>query len=306
MKLYKNFDIEDRFPRTMTIGNFDGLHIGHKKLIEESISIAKSFNQKSSVLTFFTHTANMNNDKIKYISTIEQKLKLFEDMNVDELFMISFNEEIKSTKAKDFVKNILLDRLNVQNLVLGDDAKLGSDRLDINGIKLICDELKLKLFKLDEVDVNGKRVTSTLIRNMIMNGIVGEELLPYLGRTYFLEGEVVHGNNFGKELGFPTANIIIDSNLVVPKYGVYYATCELDGDLYRAGINIGNKPSVENSYFGVEAFLIDFNENIYGKRIKINLLKHMRDEIKFSTIDELKRQIGLDIKYIKELYKKGD
>lgn len=300
MKIYDRFDIGDKERRTITIGNFDGLHTGHMKLIEKTIDIARKNSQKSSALTFKFHTNNINENKVKYLCTLRQKLDLFEKTGIDELFLIEFDNNIKTKKTQEFIKNILIDKLNVSNLVLGDDSKLGSDRLDICGIKNVCENSAIKLYTLSQVEIEGKRVTSSLIRNMITNGIVGKELVKFLGRDYYLEGEVIKGNSFGRKLGFPTANIDLSSNVVIPKYGVYYAVCELDGKKYHSGINIGNKPSVENNYFGVEAFLLDFNDNIYGRKIKIDLKKYMREEIKFETIKELKNQMEKDINQIRK------
>lgn len=305
MKIYNGFDIDDKTKRTITIGNFDGLHIGHMRLIEKTIKISKDNNQKSSALTFKFHTKNTQNDKVKNLCSLEQKIELFKKTGIDELFIIEFDYNIKSMKTEEFVKNILIDKLNVNNLVLGDDARIGCDMLDITYIMKICNRLGVNLHIFPQVEVDSKRVTSSLIRSLIAKGKVGEEIIPFLGRPYYLEGEVIKGNSLGKKLGFPTANINIASNIVIPKYGVYYGTCEIEKNIYHAGINIGIKPSVENNYFAVEAFLIDFDENIYGKNIKINLEKYLREEIKFDTIEELIKQMQEDIKYIKKEFVKN-
>ncbi len=301
MRIYENFEINDNNNRTITIGDFDGVHIGHTKLIEKTIDISQKTGTLSCALTFKFNTANIMSNKIKYLCTVQEKIILFEQTGIDELYIIEFNEDIRKKTSLDFIQNVLVDRLNVKNLVLGDDAKLGSDRLSIDSIKKVCDSIGVNLYCLSQIQYNNKRITSSYIRSMIIDGVVGDELREFLGRDYSFVGEVVHGNSFGKILGFPTANIVIDSSLVVPKYGVYYATCQIDDKIFNAGINIGDKPSVDNSYFGLEAFLLDFDDDIYGKKIKINLKKFIRPEEKFDSIEKLKEQISKDIENIRKL-----
>jgi riboflavin biosynthesis protein ribF len=303
MKIYENFEVEKKYKRSITIGDFDGLHNGHMPLIKKTIETAKNKGYVSCALTFRFNTANLSNNKVKYLCDIDEKIELFKKSGIDELFIIEFCNEIKNTNVYDFISKILVDKLNVKYLLLGDDAKLGSDRLDIHGIEEVCKICKVDFFSLSQVQIDNIRVTSSHIRSLIANGVVDENLTKFLGRDYCFSGEVVHGNGLGVKLGFPTANIMLNSSLVLPKFGVYYAVCEIDGKRYDSAINIGDKPTVDNNYLGLEAFIFDFNEDIYGKKIKIYLKKFIRKEEKFKNLDELINQMKKDVEDIRKLMK---
>ena len=303
MKIYENFDVEKNIKRAITIGDFDGLHNGHMQLIRKTIEIAKNNDYISCALTFKFNTANLSNNNVKYLCDLNEKIELFKKSGIDELFIIEFCEEIKSTNVYDFISKILVDKLNVKYLILGDDAKLGSDRLDIYGIADVCKSCDVDFYSISQIQIDNIRVTSSYIRSLIADGIVDDKLTKFLGREYYFTGEVVHGNGLGVKLGFPTANIMLNSSLIVPKFGVYYAIAEIDGKKYDCAINIGDKPTVDNNYRGLEAFIFDFDKDIYGEKIKIYLKKFIRKEEKFKNLDELKTQIKKDVENIRKIMK---
>lgn len=301
MNITEDFNKKDDKKRAITMGSFDALHKAHRLLIESTVEISKQKNATPSAITFCYKPNLKKKNNGKYILPKEEKIRLFEQMGIADLYLVFFDKKIKSMSADQFVKDILVDNLGVTDLVLGDDARFGNDMLGVDELEKICKKHNVRFKVIGEVRINDKRVSSTLIREMLDKGIVGAELEQYLGRPYIISSEVVHGNNYGNKIGFPTANLEIGPEQIMPKNGVYYAECIIDGEKYVTAISIGNKPSVKNPHYGLEAHILDFDKNIYGKKITVIPKKYLRAEIKFDKIEDLVLQMNSDVETVRKL-----
>lgn len=306
MNILKDFSKKDDKRRIITIGSFDGLHRAHRLLIEKTVETAKITGEVASAITFSYDFAKKNSQTAGLILPYSEKTAIFEQLGIEDLYNVPFTDEIMHTSAEEFVRDVLARNLGVTQLVLGDDARFGSDMVGVSEIGRICEKYEVKIHIVQEVRINSNRVSSSLIRRMLKDGVVGDELKQYLGRYYTITSNVVHGNNFGNKIGFPTANIEVDKELILPKNGVYYAECIIGDKKYNSALNIGCKPSVENSYFGIEAFILDFSGDIYGQEIKIIPKKFLRDEIKYDSIDKLTEQIDKDASQVRILANRNE
>lgn len=302
MELVEHIDkIEKPYKNAViTIGNFDGVHIGHQALFHEVIEKADEISGTSIVMTFEPHPIRllMQNGQPPMITLYEQKVELIESSGIDVLICVPFTREFAAISAKEFVEDILLRRIGMKAIVVGKDYTFGKNRegnLDL--LQTYAGNLGFAVIVADWIQTsNGQpnRISSTRARKLVMEGNVAEAQ-KLLGRYYQIRGEVTTGHNRGgRLLGFPTANITLYDELC-PKTGVYAVTTEF-GDKHRKGVaNIGYSPTFGDQAFTVEVHILDFNENIYGKQIRVNFVQRIRDEIKFPNISELSDQIKKDI-----------
>lgn len=284
----------------IALGNFDGVHLAHKKLLSTLVEMAKQDNKKSSILSFKNHTKNIINKKPqRLLTSTNQKHKKLSEIGINYCYEIYFDEEIMHMSAEDFVKKLLYENLKVRGIVVGFDYRFGyKAQGDINLLKILCDELNIKLIVIDEVIIDNNIVSSTLIRNLIEQGNM-KEANRYLGYEFTIEGEVIHGKKLGSKMGIPTANIQINTNYVIPRFGVYDATIVIDNKEYSTATNIGKNPSIENSGLRIESHILDFSKDIYGEKINLILHNFIRDELKFDSIDDLFDQMEKDINNIR-------
>ena len=261
----------------VTIGNFDGLHRGHQVLIKKATEYAKANNISSVVFTFKNHPVNyFRPGSIKNIITSEEKIKILKSMGVDYVINIPFDEYMTKISGYDFVKDILLDKLNVKNVIVGHDFTFARNKE--GNVKLLQELSKQYGFSLEIVNsikLGDVRISSTYIRKLILDGSV-EDIYKYLGRNYKLSGEVIHSKKLGRTIGFPTANISINKNMIIPKVGIYATKVYVNGKIYYGAT--------------------------YGKVITIEFLERIRDEKKFNGIEELKSQLQKDTNYVCKKY----
>lgn len=287
----------------IALGNFDGVHLAHKKLLNQLVEKAMKNNINSAILAFKNHTKNIINKKPQRLltSNIQKYLKL-DDIGIKYCYEILFDNKLMQMSAEDFVKTLLYENLKVRGIFVGYDYCFGYKASgNIHLLKKLCDELNIKLFILNEVIYENHVLSSSYIRGLIEQGQI-DIANKYLGYDFAIEGEVVHGKKLGTMMGFPTANIKIDTNYVIPKFGVYNSTVVIDGVKYIAATNIGKNPSIENSGLRIESHIINFSKNIYGKKIEIILHDYIRGEVKFDSIDELFVQIRKDVENIVNSY----
>lgn len=284
----------------ITIGNFDGVHIGHQALFHEVIEKADAIDGTSIVMTFEPHPVRVlkQNGHPPLITLYEQKVELIESSGIDVLICIPFTLEFAAISAKEFVEDILLTRIGMKAIVVGEDYTFGKNRK--GNIKLLQTYAKNYGFEVIVADwilalnKSTDRISSTRTRELVMAGRVAEAQ-KLLGRYYQIRGVVTTGRNRGgRLLGFPTANIILQDELC-PKTGVYAVTVELESKIHKGVANIGYSPTFGDHIFSVEVHLLDFNENIYDRKIRVNFTQRIRDEKKFSNISELSDQIKKDI-----------
>tara|TARA_Y200000002_G_scaffold145467_1_gene120307 strand:- start:23951 stop:24886 length:936 start_codon:yes stop_codon:yes gene_type:complete len=291
-------DYNDNIPSVITVGTFDGIHLGHRKLIEKVLDISESENLRSIVLTFDPHPrVVLNNDNnISLLTTLEEKNSLLESVNLDYLIIQEFSKEFSSLTPIEYVKTILVEKLNAKHVVIGYDHHFGNNR-KANSKKL-HEFSDLFNFKVTEVDVLIKdniSISSTKVRNLVSEGrIIDANAL--LGYEFLLTGKVIKGLGRGKNLGFPTANIVVDSDKIKPANGVYFIRSEINREFFFGMMNIGQNPTFTDKEFSIEVNFFDFENNLYDKHLKIKVIQKIRDEIKFNTPELLSLQLDADKK----------
>lgn len=289
----------------ITIGNFDGVHIGHQALFNEVIKRAKALDGTSIAITFEPHPIRVlkQNNHPPLITLYEQKVELIASSGIDVLVCIHFTREFASISAKEFVEDILVRRIGMKAIVIGEDYAFGKNREgNLEFLKTYGKRIGFEVIVAKETQLSNRseRISSTKIRELVMAGKVAESQ-KQLGRYYQIRGQVVAGRNRGSRLlGFPTANINLHDELS-PKTGVYAVTVECGKEKYKGVANIGYSPTFGDHIFTVEAHLLDFNGDVYGEKIRVNFIKRLRDEKKFSNVSELSEQIRKDIKKAREI-----
>ena len=295
MNVYENLDINtniDDNPDITCIGAFDGVHLGHMELIK----FAKTVSSKYQILTFDPIPKKYFNNEHELLSTKQMKINILSKNNPESIIFLSF-ENIKELSPLDFC-NILSEKLNTSAIVVGRDFKFGKDR--VGDVKFLIKYFgKSNVHVLNDYEVNNLKVSSTLIKSSISDGKI-DLANKLLGYTFSLKGKVIHGNRMGHNIGFPTANMKIDKELVNPKFGVYEVIVTIKEKKYKGLMNIGKKPTVSEEFnLSHEVHILDFNEDIYDSILEVELQSFIREEIKFENINQLKAQIAIDIKSIK-------
>lgn len=291
------FDFTPTQKTFVTIGTFDGVHIGHQKIIKRLVEDAKSANMKSVLLTFFPHPRMVLQKEvsIQLINTIKERTKHLEKLGLDYLIIHPFSKEFSRLTALDFVRDILVNQLNTSKLIIGYDHHFGKNRE--GNIEQLTEYSQLYDFSVEEIpaqDINDVSVSSTKIRKALLNGKL-KTANKYLGYSFPLAGKVVNGKKLGSKIGFPTANISISENYkLIPKTGVYVIKSSINNELFFGMMNIGNRPTVNGKNKTIEVHFFDFNQNIYDQEISVNLLYFVRDEQKFDSINDLKQQLKND------------
>jgi riboflavin kinase/FMN adenylyltransferase len=300
MKIYSELSEIERpfYKAALTIGNFDGVHLGHQALFRKVVEISAETGGDKVALTFHPHPMKVlrPDNPPKLISTLEQKVELIMAAGIDHLVCLPFTREFASTTATEFVEDILWRRLGVLDLVVGYDYACGKGREgDIRFLEKMGSRLGFRVHVVPPVKVDGKIVSSTAIRELVKNGEMGE-VKKMLGRYYQIRGVVRKGKKRGGPVvGFPTANLSINREDLCPKPGVYAVQVLHGESCYSGVINIGYNPTFGDNKLGAEVHIFDFNKDIYGHEIKVNLVARIRDEKRFSGPEELATQITADI-----------
>lgn len=300
MKLYTDLEQFNANNPVVTIGTFDGVHLGHQKVISRLQEFAKLHNGETVIFTFHTHprlVTSPNEDNLRLLTTLSEKIKLFEKYGIDHLIIYTFDKSFSELLYSEFVEKILVEKLRTHCLVVGYDHKFGKNREGgFNYLKNCADKFGFKIEQLDALLVEEDSVSSTLIRNALQNGKI-EKANQYLGYNFTLHGTVVEGKQLGRKLGFPTANIeASDKHKIIPGYGVYAVKVELSNVIYNGMLNIGTRPTFNKNADNrsIEVNIFDFEENVYGKEITLEFIKKIRDEQKFSNIEMLVNQLVKD------------
>lgn len=297
MKIFRSLDeIKDIDNTAVAVGKFDGVHKGHRSLIENTVKTAAISGHKSAVFTFSNHPKNALAGKtvIKRIMYRDDKEDVIEKLGVDYLFSIPFTHEICTMPAEDFINDLLIDKFHMKELCCGFDYHFGYKAA--GNVKMLLDAALKSEFGLHVIPpfrVDGNIVSSSLIRRMIAEGRV-DECVKYLGRRYAIGGKVVVGNKLGRTIGFPTSNLVIDESMVTPPNGVYVTYCIYNKKIYPSITNVGVKPTIGEYNKNVETHIFNFDKELYGKQIRVEFLKKTRDERKFDSIEALSRQITQD------------
>lgn len=304
MKIFSRLDELEKIHHGtgIALGTFDGFHLGHQKVIRTLVEKCKERHLKSVLFTFSNHPREIVNSgsHISRIITIDDKVKLAEEMGIDYLVILKFDKAIMSIEARDFIENLLIDTLNAKLLSVGYNFRFGHKASgDVQLLKNYRDIFELIV--TEAVYEQEYNVSSTIIRELLEDGNI-EKANRLLGRHYKLVSNVVKGKELGKQIGFPTANLHIYDNMTRLKPGVYVTISEIDGVEYKSVTNVGFNPTFDETKFNVETHILEFDGNIYGKELTVKFLKRIRDEFKFPSVDELVIQIGKDVCYAKEYF----
>lgn len=299
MKIHESINnfSEKKHSSILTIGTFDGVHIGHQKIIERLNKIKGESKDKSTILTFFPHPRRVLHvgNEIKMLNTMEEKAQLLEKYGLDHLVVEPFTKEFSRLSALDFVRDILVNKLYLKKLVIGYDHQFGKNREgNFEQLQEYGEVYGFDVEKIPAQEIKNVSVSSTKIRQALEEGDI-EKANSYLGYNYLLTGKIVKGKGLGRKLNFPTVNLFIKEDYkLIPKMGVYIIKTELNEKTVFGIMNIGFRPTVDGENQTIEIHLLDFNADLYGKKMQIAMLKRLRNEQKFDSLDKLILQIKKD------------
>ncbi len=292
-------------PKTATtLGSYDGIHLGHKQILSRLRDRKKELNlERTLLITFHPHPQEVlrkNNTSVELLTTIDERLELIEKEGIDETLVIKFTREFSQTSYLDFFNDTIIKALGTKAMVVGFNHAFGRNREgDADRLKTLAPELGVTIEEVQPVSIDGISLSSSKIRLALKAGDIANAN-KWLGRPYSFTGNVVHGDALGRTLGYPTANLELDPSKLVPADGVYAATATVNGRHYRSALSIGNKPTTHTDGDRViEALLIDFEGELYGKNITVECLQYLRPQEKFASLEELKLAIARDLEAVR-------
>lgn len=290
MKIKENFLRSDSAtPLALSIGMFDGVHLGHQSIIHRLNTIAQIKNLESAILTFWPHPRKVfnPNDDLKLLNTIDEKKYLLQKNGLQHLFLKEFDEDFRNLTGEEFVRQILVEQLKVKHLIVGYDHTFGKNRSgDFSLLKKMGPELGFEVEQVEAVNYKDLNISSTQIRNALVKGDI-LSANKMLGYHYSVSGEVIHGQKIGRTIGYPTANIQVDPMKLLPKNGAYIVDVFVKEQHFKGMLSIGTNPTVEGKLKTVEVYILDFKDDLYGKEISVNFRDFLHDEIKFESLEQL-------------------
>jgi riboflavin kinase / FMN adenylyltransferase len=298
VKVFRSiFDFNPTDKTIITLGTFDGVHIGHKKIIDRILKSAQVDNLETVVITFAQHPRNVLHSKesVNLLNTTAEKISQLESTGIDNLIILNFDNTLSELSGEEFVKTILVNQLNLQKIIIGYDHRFGKNRAsDIHDLINFGKKYHFDVEQISAEEIDEITISSTKIRNAISQGNI-DLANQYLGYDYTFSGIVVKGNQLGRTIGFPTANIQVeDPQKIIPGKGVYTVTGKWKNKIHQGMMNIGTKPTIDGKNLSIEVNFFDVNEDLYGKEIEVSVLHHLRNEQKFDSIESLKNQLFLD------------
>lgn len=299
MKIFRDIDSYscDR-PVYLTQGTFDGVHLGHQRILQRLKQAAEQNGGAATLLTFDPHPRTVlypEQSGLKLLTTMDEKIDILESLGLDQLIILPFTLELSRLPAMNFVRDFLVGKIHMKHFIVGYDHRFGKNREgSFEELKQYSDTFDFTLEEIPAREVEDCTISSTKIRNAIDSGDI-ETANTYLGREYQLRGKVIHGKGLGKGLGFPTANIELQSNnKIVPGNGVYCVDIQHNGKTYGGMLNIGDNPTIPHAKWSIEVNIFNFKNDIYGHDLEIRFVSKMRDEIKFDSLSDLKNQLVQD------------
>jgi riboflavin kinase/FMN adenylyltransferase len=306
LKIEKAIDYSLIKASVVTIGTFDGVHIGHQKIIKKLVNIAKEKELQAVVLTFFPHPRMVlqKDANIKMINTIDEKSQQLESHGVDYLVVEEFTKEFSRLTAQEFVRDILVDKLHVKHIIIGYDHHFGRNRTaNIDDLRAFGKIYGFEVTEISAQEIDEVAVSSTKIRNALLTGDI-KTANAFLGYPFAFNGTIVRGKGLGKQIEFPTANIQIDKAYkLIPKDGAYVVRTQYKDETFYGMMNIGTNPTVEGQSQTIEMHVFDFNKDIYGEVFEVEILERLRDEQKFESVEHLKTQLFQDKEHALTLIK---
>ena len=307
MKIYNNFSDFVKVPNAIvTIGTFDGVHLGHQAILKDMVKTAKEIGGETVVITFYPHprqVLNINAANLRFITTQEEKLQLLEKSGVDNVVVVNFTKEFSRVSSEDFIRDYIIEHINPVKLVIGYDHHFGNNRMgDFSLLSEMQNKYNFKVQRIEAHDVENIAVSSTKIRHSLQQGDVSRAN-ALLGYQFSYIGKVVSGNKIGREIGYRTANIEVEKEFrLIETSGVYATYVDYEGKEYKSMTYIGKKPTINNDEIeNIEVHLFDFEGDLYDKEIKVRFVARVRGEQKFESLDALKKQLQIDEKNIREI-----
>lgn len=291
-------------PLALSLGMFDGVHLGHQSILSALKQRAKAEGLKTSILTFWPHPRVYfaPQEELRLLSSLEEKARLISSMGIEEFYVQEFNDAFRNLSGEAFVREVLVEKLNVKHLIVGYDHVFGKNRSgNFALLEKLGPELGFVVEQMEAVNLHEKTISSTKIRNLLLEGDI-QEANRMLGYDYELSGKVVHGKKLGREIGFPTANLEVDPIKLVPKKGAYITDVVVEQKTYMGMLSIGTNPTVGGEKQTVEVNLLDFNQDLYEKDITVRFRAFLHEEIQFESIEKLTEKLQLDDKLTREFY----
>ena len=305
LKIFQNLkEYHTSKPLALSLGMFDGVHLGHQSILKKLNEIATSQDFESGILTFWPHPRLIFNPEfdLKLLNNYDEKVHQLEKNGVQNLFLQNFDEEFRNLSGEEFVKQILVEKLNVKYLIIGHDHTFGKDKSgDFQLLKVMSQEFDFEVQQLEAIQLEHTNISSTKIRNALQNGEIlkANEMLGY---SYPISGKVIHGKKIGRTIGFPTANVEINAHKLLPKKGAYIVEVEIAGNYHTGMASIGTNPTVNGKKLSLEVYVLDFNEDLYDQNITLYFRDFLHDEIKFSTLENLIERLKEDEVLTREFF----
>lgn len=297
LKVFRNFsDYHSEKPLALSLGMFDGVHLGHKSIINELIKIGSEKNLETAILTFWPHPRfvfNPNED-LKLLNTLEEKKVLMDKYGIENLFLKEFDEEFRNLTGEEFVRQILIEKLNVKYLIVGYDHVFGKNKSgNFELLKKLSKELDFEVEQMEAINIHENNISSTKVRNALLEGHI-IEANEMLGYSYSVSGTVAHGKKIGRTIGYPTANIETESIKRLPKKGAYIVEVFVKNKQNKGMLSVGTNPTVNGEKLTVEVYILDFSEDIYNENITVKFRDFLHEEIKFEGLEKLIERLDED------------
>nr|WP_294946320.1 bifunctional riboflavin kinase/FAD synthetase [uncultured Mucilaginibacter sp.] len=282
----------------VTIGTFDGVHIGHRKIISRLKELALAAGGETVILTFFPHPRMIlhpEDENIKLITTINEKAELLEKLGVDHLIITPFSRDFSNQSAEEYIREVLVKKIGTKTIVIGYDHRFGKDRKGgLEDLLHLAPEYHYEVLEIPEQDVNDVAISSTRIRTALLDGQI-DIANECLGYPFFITGKVIRGDQLGRQLGYPTANLMLEERYkLIPSDGIYAVRVKVEGKEHNGMAYIGHRPTVNGMTRNIEVNIFDFKDDIYNKQLRMEFLHFVREDIRFASLDELVVQLGKD------------